>query len=257
MDKLLENRLPEIAKKMSCEIDDIKYAIERISRLDTSPGLQIGQQYNHPVLADIIVESSDDLESYNVRLTDTGVPNLRINDYYLRMSKDTSTTEKAKKFLQENIRSAQWIMEAIEQRRNTLLKVAKSVVKYQKDFFGRGQLYLKPLPMSKVAADIGVHIATVSRAVAGKYLQCHWGILPLRKFFSGGTHDDAGTAYSWEAVRAKLQQIIDREDKTNPLNDDEICKELFKEGITHLARRTIAKYRKILNVPPAKLRRKY
>ena len=257
MDKLLENRLPEITKKMNCEIDDIKYAIERISKLDTSPGLQIGQSRNHPVMADIIVESSDDFESYNVRLTDTGLPNLRISDYYVRLSKDTATPEKAKKFLQENIRSAQWIMEAIEQRRNTLLRVAKAVVRYQKDFFDKGQLHLKPLPMSKVAAEIGVHIATVSRAVAGKYLQCHWGILPLRKFFSGGMHDEAGTGYSWEAIRAKLQQIIDREDKAKPINDDKICEELAKEGITHLARRTVAKYRKILNIPPAKLRRKY
>jgi RNA polymerase sigma-54 factor len=257
MDKLLENRLPEIAKKMNCEMDDIKYAIERISKLDTSPGLQISQARNHPVLADIIVEYSDDLESYIVRLTDAGLPNLRINDYYVKLSKDAATAEKAKKFLQENIRSAQWIMEAIEQRRNTLLKVAKAVVKYQKDFFDKGQLYLKPLPMSKIAAEVGVHIATVSRAVAGKYLQCQWGILPLRKFFSGGTNDDTGTGYSWEAIRAKLQQVVDREDKANPLNDDEICKELVKEGITHLARRTVAKYRKLLSIPPAKLRKKY
>ena len=257
MDKLLENRLPEIAKKMSCDIDDIKYAIERISKLDTSPGLQISQPRNHPVLADIIVESSDDLESYNVWLTDTGLPNLRVSDYYLKMSKNAATTEKARKFLQENIRSAQWIMDAIEQRRNTLLKVAKVIVKYQKEFFDKGQLYLKPLPMSKVAAAVGVHIATVSRAVAGKYLQCNWGILPLRKFFSGGTNNAAGDSYSWEAIRGKLQQIIDREDKTNPLNDDEICKELAKEGITHLARRTVAKYRKLLSIPSAKLRKKY
>jgi RNA polymerase sigma-54 factor len=257
MDKLLENRLPEIAKKMNCDINDIKYAIERISKLDTSPGLQISQPRNHPVLADIIVESSDDLEGYNVWLTDTGLPNLRVSDYYLKMSKSAATAEKARKFLQENIRSAQWIMDAIEQRRNTLLKVAKVIVKYQKEFFDKGQLYLKPLPMSKVAAAVGVHIATVSRAVAGKYLQCDWGILPLRKFFSGGTNNAAGDSYSWEAIRGKLQQIIDRENKANPLNDDEICKELAKEGITHLARRTVAKYRKLLSIPSAKLRKKY
>ncbi len=117
---------------------------------------------------------------------------LRINDYYAKLAKDTETSEKTKDFLQNNIRSAQWIIDAIEQRKNTLLKVAKSVVKHQKDFFDKGQLYLRPLPMSKVADDVGVHLATVSRAVSGKYVQCPWGILPLRKFFSGGTEDVTG-----------------------------------------------------------------
>jgi len=102
-----------------------------------------------------------------------------------------------------------------------------------------------------------VHLATVSRAVAGKYIQCSWGILPLRKFFSGGMEDDAGKGHSWEAIRAKLQQIIDAEDKTKPLSDDQIRKELAQGGIKNLARRTVAKYRKLLNIPAARFRRRY
>jgi len=159
--------------------------------------------------------------------------------------------------LQNNLRSAQWIMEAIEQRKNTLLKVTQVIVKYQKDFFDKGQLHLRPLPMSKVADDVGVHLATVSRAVAGKYVQCSWGILPLRKFFSGGIEDVNGQAHSWEAVRAKLQQIIDEEDKAKPLNDDEIREKLLKSGIKKLARRTVAKYRKLMNIPAARFRKKF
>ena len=111
--------------------------------------------------------------------------------------------------------------------------------------------------MSKIADEVGVHLATVSRAVAGKYIQCSWGILPLRKFFSGGTEDTNGTGYSWEAIRAKLQQIIDAEDKTKPLSDDQIRKKLAEAGIQNLARRTIAKYRKLLNIPAARFRKKY
>ncbi len=111
--------------------------------------------------------------------------------------------------------------------------------------------------MSKVAEEVGVHLATVSRAVSGKYLQCAWGILPLRKFFSGGTEDTSGQAHSWEAIRVKLQQIIDEEDKTKPLNDDQIKEKLAEAGISNLARRTVAKYRKLMNIPTAKFRKKY
>jgi len=257
MDQLLANRLPDIARKMNCSVDAINRGIERMSKLDTSPGLQVGRNQNHPITADVIVQSSNDSAEYFVRLADSNLPNLRINDYYAKMSKDAGAGEKTRKFLQNNIRSAQWIIDAIEQRKNTLLKVAKAVVKFQREFFEKGQLYLKPLPMSKIADDIGIHPATVSRAVAGKYIQCSWGVLPLRKFFSGGTEDVNGEEHSWEAIRAKLQHIIDAEDKTKPLGDDEIRKKLMEAGIKKLARRTVAKYRKLLNIPAARFRKKY
>jgi len=257
MDELLENRLPDIAKKMNCSIDRINQAIKRMSNLDTSPGLQIGRDQNHPITPDVIVESVNNSGEYLVRLADSSLPGLRLNNYYMRMAKDNRVSEKTRKFLQNNIRSAQWIIDAIEQRKNTLLKVAKSVVKYQRDFFDKGPLYFRPLPMAKVADDVGVHLATVSRAVAGKYMQCPWGILPLRKFFSGGMQDDNGVAHSWEAIRVKLQQIIDEEDTSKPFSDDQIRKKLAEAGIKNLARRTIAKYRKLLNIPTARFRKKY
>jgi len=257
MDALLENRLPGIAKKMNCSIERINRAIERMSKLDTSPGLQIGPDQNHPITPDVIVEPCDNSGEYSVRLRDTDLPGLRLNPYYTRMAKDSQVGENARKFLQNNIRSAQWIMDAIEQRKHTLLRVTKAVVKYQKDFFDKGPLYLRPLPMSKVADDVGVHLATVSRAVAGKYMQCPWGVLPLRKFFSGGMEDDNGQAHSWEAIRVKLQEIIDAEDKTKPLSDDQIREKLAQIGIKNLARRTVAKYRKLLNIPTARFRKRY
>jgi RNA polymerase sigma-54 factor len=257
MKDLLENRLPEIAKKMNCSIEQINHAIERMSKLDTSPGLQIGPDKNHPIRADVIVEESEEDGHYLVRIADSDLPHLRINDYYTRLTKDNAAGEKIRKFLQNNIRSAQWIIEAIEQRKDTLLRVTRAVVKYQKDFFEKGQLHLRPLPMSKVADEVGVHLATVSRAVAGKYVQCPWGVLPLRKFFSGGMQDVNGRPRSWEAIRARLQQIIDAEDKTNPLNDDEIRQKLAETGIPNLARRTVAKYRKLLNIPTARFRKRY
>ncbi len=257
MDALLENRLPDIAKKMKCSVKAINLAVKRMSKLDTSPGLQIGPNRNHAITTDVIVEQLDDSADFTVRLADSDLPNLRVSKYYAKMAKDTKVSEKTKKFLQNNIRSAQWIMDAIEQRKNTLLKVTRAVVKYQRDFFEKGQLHLRPLPMSKVADDVGVHLATVSRAVAGKYVQCSQGILPLRKFFSGGTKDDNGDLYSWEAIRAKLRRIIDAEDKAKPLSDDQIRRKLAEAGINKLARRTVAKYRKLLNIPTARFRKKY
>ncbi|MBN1361426.1 MAG: RNA polymerase factor sigma-54 [Sedimentisphaerales bacterium] len=257
MDALLENRLPDIAKKMECGIDRIKQAVAHLSKLDTSPGLQVGRSENIAITPDVIVDSPNGSDELSVRLTENDLPSLRLNPYYTRMAQDTHVSESARKFLTNNVRSAQWIIEAIEQRKNTLLKVARAIVRHQQDFFEKGSLYLRPLPMSKIADEVGVHLATVSRAVSGKYLQCAWGILPLRKFFSGGTEDENGQAHSWEAIRVKLQQIIDEEDKTNPLNDDQIKEKLAEAGIPNLARRTIAKYRKLMNIPTARFRKRY
>jgi RNA polymerase sigma-54 factor len=257
MKELLENKLPDIAKKMNCSIDVINQAIEHLSKLDFSPGMQVGWDQNHPITPDVIVELLDNSDQYFVCLADYDLPRLKVNDYYAKMAKNTKTADKTKKFLQNNLRSAQWIIDAIEQRKNTLLKVTKAIVSFQKDFFEKGQLYLHPLPMSKIADEVGVHLATVSRAVAGKYVQCSWGVLPLRKFFSGGTEDVHGSSLSWEAIRAKLQQIIDAEDKSKPLNDEQIRKKLSELGIINLARRTVAKYRKLLNIPAARFRKKY
>ena len=257
MDALLENHLPEIARKMDCSIAQLNRAIERLSKLDMSPGLQVGRNESIPITPDVIVDSPDGEEDFTVHLPDAGLPSLRLNPTYLRMADDGHVNDKTKKFLQYNIRSAHWIIEAVEQRKSTLLKVAKAIVRHQRDFFEQGPLHLRPLPMSTVAGEVGVHLATVSRAVSGKYLQCGWGVMPLRKFFSGGMEDTNGQAHSWEAIRVKLQQIIDDEDKTKPFNDDQIKEKLAEAGIPNLARRTVAKYRKLMNIPTAKFRKKY
>lgn len=257
MDALLENRLPDIAKKMRCSLDRVNLAVERLRRLDTSPGLQISQSPNRPIAPDVIVEPVGDGGGYSVRLADDILPSLRLNDGYVRMAKDTEVNEKTREFLRNNIRSGQWIMEAIRQRRHTLVKVARAIVAHQREFFDKGPLYLRPLPMARVAEDVGVHVATVSRAAAGKYMQCPWGILPLRKFFSGGTEDRQGQEHSWEAIRVQLQRMIDAEDKTCPLSDDQIRRGLASAGFARIARRTVAKYRGLLNIPAARFRKRY
>jgi len=256
MDQLLENKLPQIAKKMKCPVEQINAAIQRLSKLDMSPGLQVGRDENYPITADVIVHSNDD-GNYAVLLVDTHIPNLRVNNFYSQMAKSRDINTKTREFLQQNIRSAQWLMDAIQQRKQTLLKVATVIVAHQSEFFEKGKLHLKPLPMALVAEQVGVHIATISRAVAGKYIQCSQGVLPLRGFFSGGTEDTNGQARSWNAIRAKLQQIVDAEDKAKPLNDDQLRDKLIETGIENIARRTVAKYRKLLNIPAARFRKKY
>lgn len=255
-DELLGNKLPQIARKMDCPVEQINAAIARMSKLDTSPGLGVGRNDNHAITADVIVEPSED-GGYVVRLTDTNMPNLRVNSFYARMAKDRKLDQKTREFLIQNIRSAQWFMDAIVQRKNTVLRVAQVVVDRQSEFFDKGKLYLKPLPMAVVADEVGVHIATVSRAVAGKYVQSPQGILPLRSLFNGGMQTADGRQHSWDAVKARLQQIVDEEDKSKPLNDDEIRDELANAGVGNIARRTVAKYRKILHIPTARFRKKY
>ncbi|MDH4202288.1 MAG: RNA polymerase factor sigma-54 [Phycisphaerae bacterium] len=255
-DELLENHLPKVARKMGCSLEQVNRAIERMSKLDTSPGLRVGRYDNHPITADVIVEPTPE-DGYRVSLTDTRLPNLRVNDFYQKMSQNRKIDDQTRQFLQKNIHSAQWFMDAIQQRKHTLLRVARAIVNHQKDFFDKGKLHLRPLPMSAIADEVGVHLATVSRAVSGKYVQCPQGILPLRSFFSGGMEDESGTEHSWDAVKAKLKEIVDNEDKSNPLGDDALRTKLEEAGMGTIARRTVAKYRKILNIPTARFRRKY
>lgn len=253
---LLENHLPQMAKKMQCSVEQINRAIERMGKLDLSPGLQIGRSDNHPITADVLVEPAEG-GGFIVSLADAYLPNLRVSGFYQKMARNRRIDEKTREFLQKNIRSAQWFMDAIAQRRRTLLKVAQAVVDHQEDFFEKGSLYLKPLPMAAIAEKVGVHVATISRAVAGKYVQCPQGILPLRSFFSGGLEDESGQERSWDAVKAKLQELVDGEDKANPLSDDDLRKKLSEAGMGNIARRTVAKYRKIMSIPTARFRKKY
>lgn len=255
-DELLENHLPRIAKKMNATLEQVNQAIERMSKLDTTPGLLVGRNENHPVTADVIVES-DEHDGYIIRLADTQQLNLRVNNFYEKMARNRGVDDQTRQFLQKNIRSAQWFMDAIQQRKQTLLKVAQSIVRHQKVFLSKGKLYLRPLPMATVADEVGVHLATVSRAVSGKYVQCSQGILPLRSFFSGGMEDDSGQERSWDAIKAKLQEIVDNEDKSSPFSDDALREKLAEAGIGDIARRTVAKYRKILNIPTARFRKRY
>ena len=249
------NRLPQIAKRTDKTIEQIKQAIANISHLNPRPGLLIGQRTAPIINPDVIVEI-DENDHVIVFINDGQVPQLYISGMYQKMAGDKGTDKAARQFIRRNIRSAEWIITAIQQRRETVRRVAEEVFKVQREFIELGPEALKPLPMANIAQKVGIHVATVSRAVAGKYAQTRRGIFPLRMFFSGGTTNAQGEDVSWDAIKAKLKELVDGEDKSKPLNDDELAEALQETGVK-IARRTVAKYRKLMGILPARKRKQY
>jgi RNA polymerase sigma-54 factor len=250
------NRYPQISKKLGRPIDEIQRGVKRLARLNPFPGKQIGRSDAPPITPDAIIYYDEDSDKYEIEMTNDPAPNLYISGMYRKMLKDRTQDKKTREFLSNNVRNARWLIESIEQRRSTIMRVIRAVVDAQRDFFDKGPEFLKPLPMIQVADQLGIHVATVSRAVSEKWIQTPRGVFPLRRFFSGGTTNAEGEDMSWDAVKEKLKTIISEEDTSNPLNDDEIVEKVRAQGIT-LARRTVAKYRKILNIPTARQRKKF
>lgn len=254
LDDLAQNRLPKVAQKTGITIDQLKHSIEKLRMLSLAPGRKLIQKSEPGLVPDAIVEFDADNDRYYAYLNDRRLPNLRVNQEYAKLAKDRAAPKPTRDFIKVNLANAQFLMEAIEQRRRTLLRVVEAVVAAQREYFDFGPQALRPLPMTKVAEQMGVHVATVSRAVAEKYLQTPRGVVPLRKFFSGGTTTDEGEQMSWDAIKAALLDIIEKEDKKDPLSDDALADELKKRGI-EIARRTVAKYRGQLNIPTGRLRK--
>jgi RNA polymerase sigma-54 factor len=250
------NRYPQISKKLDRPIDDIKTAVQRLGRLHPHPGKQVGTDDAQPITPDAVIYFDEETGKYEIEMTSDPAPNLYINGMWRKFLKEKKGDKKTREFLANNVRNARWLIESIEQRKSTIQRVIRAVVDAQVEFFDKGPEHLKPLPMIQVADQLGIHVATVSRAVSEKWVQTPRGVFPLRRFFSGGTTSAEGEEMSWDAVKEKLKAIIDNEDKHNPLNDDEIVVKLKDQGID-LARRTVAKYRKILNLPTARQRKQF
>ena len=251
---LLQNRLPRISETADMALDRINAAMELMRKLNLSPGRDLADEEVPPVIPDVIIEYDDELDEYTARLAGDVLPSLRVSDRYASMAKDRAQEKSTREFLTKSVRNAQWLIDSINQRKSTLLRVVNVVLARQREYFDQGSQYLKPLPMIEVADQLGVHVATVSRAVAEKWMQTPRGMVPLRKFFSGGTSTDSGRDMSWEAIKATLQEIVDAEDKTNPMSDEALSRVLKERGI-EIARRTVVKYRQQLGIPPARRRR--
>ena len=194
---------------------------------------------------------------YEVRLEDAYIPRLHISPHYRRMLAEEGQNPKVREFIKKKIESAKWLIESIEQRQSTLLRIVREIVSVQRAFFDFGLEHLKPLKMQQVADRVRVHVSTVSRALSDKYVQTPRGIYPLKFFFTGGTVSSDGTMESTVSIKQKVKDIVQREDKQHPLSDEEIARILKDELGLDIARRTITKYRKQLLIPSSRQRREY
>lgn len=253
LEDIAANRLPAIQRKTGYSMDKIQAVKRELHTLNPKPGAAFMETFVPTVTPDVIVELNDDGQ-YVVRLDDDRVPTLHISDYYRRRLQDPSASAEEKEYIKDKIGSAQWLIDSIEQRRSTLIKVSQAIVDHQKAFLDLGPEAIEPLKMQQIAQRVGVHVTTVSRAVDDKWIQTSRGILPLKRFFVGGTQTEDGDDVAWDTIRIKLQEVIDGEDKSKPLSDEDIIKELKKLGLT-VARRTVTKYRKRMGIPSSRQRR--
>lgn len=253
LEDLAENRLPQIEKKSGISIEQIQEAKLEFHHLNPKPGAAFLETYVPIVSPDVVLEMDRD-GNYQVRLEDDRVPSLRISEYYRQRLSDRNATAEEKEFIRRKIESANWLIEAIQQRRSTVKKVAQAIVDYQKKFLTDGPEYIEPLKMQQIADVVGVHVTTISRAVDDKWIQTPRGIFPLKRFFVHGTRSEDGDDVAWETIRLRLTEVIENEDKQKPFSDDDLVKELAKQGLT-VARRTITKYRKKLGIPSSRQRK--
>jgi RNA polymerase sigma-54 factor len=253
LEDLEHNRLPVIERKTGYAITLIQETLAELRKLNPKPGANFGDVFVPNVIPDVFVELGDD-GKYRVRLEDGRMPKLFISSTYRNILMDEKANAETREYIKRKINSAQWLIESIEQRRNTLTRVAQAIVDHQTEFLNKGPEFIEPLKMQQIAEKVGVHVTTVSRAVDDKWIQTPRGIFPLKRFFCGGTVSADGEEVAWDAVRLKLQEIIDHENKQHPLSDDELVKELAKHGLT-VARRTVTKYRKAMNIASSRQRR--
>ena len=254
LEDLAQNRLPVIERKTGFSIELIKAAYEELRLLNPTPGRGFQDIPAPNVVPDLYVEQ-DEAGKWSIRLEDEYTPRLHISRKYRELLKGNADP-KTKEYIKRKIESARWLMESIEQRYSTMRRVAQAIVDHQTDFLQNGPEAIIPLKMQQIADVVGVHVTTVSRAVDDKYIQTPRGIYPLKRFFGGGTTTSEGEEVAWDIIRLKLKGIVDAEDKDNPLSDDALVEKLAAEGYT-LARRTVTKYRKALNIPSSRQRREY
>ncbi len=215
LEDIQHNRLPVIQKRTGFDLETIQEAIEVLKHLNPKPGSKFTADNIPYVVPDIAVERTEAGE-YEVKLLDDWTPNIYISRRYIDMYRDKTADPKAKEFLKRKIQSAQWLIEAIEQRRSTLSKVTKAIIQHQRAFLDKGPEHIEPLKMQQIADQVGVHVTTVSRAVDDKWVQTPRGIFPLKRFFGGGTQTATGEEVAWETIKQKLLEIVGNEDKNNP-----------------------------------------
>ena len=255
LEQLAKKQYPKIAQALKITVQEVQELGVAISTLEPIPGRFFGDHDVIYIQPDVVVKKVD--HEYVAQINDDGLPRLRISPFYKKLLKEYKDNPKTKEYIRDKLRSAQWLVKNIQQRKETILKVAQNIIDVQKDFFDRGVTHLKPLTLKEIAERIGMHESTVSRVTTNKYMETPRGIFELKYFFSSGI----GSAYGGEttsstSVKDMIRTLIENEDKHKPLSDQKITELLNRRGL-NIARRTAAKYREELGVLSSKYRREY
>jgi RNA polymerase sigma-54 factor len=253
-EELINHRWSEISKRFGISPTDVQKAADEIKKLDPKPGLVYSAASDNYIIPDLIVDKIDG--KYHVFLNDANLPRLKLSRAYQEIARDKKKFEgENKEFISSKLNSANWMIQAIEQRRQTMLKVMNYIVDRQRDFFEKGVQHLKPLTLREVAEVISMHESTVSRVTNEKFVQTPRGVLPLKFFFSSGLSTTAGEDVSARGIKAQIEKLVSDEDPKHPLTDQAIVN-ILKESGVQIARRTVAKYRDQLGVLSARMRKR-
>lgn len=253
MKQLQTHQYADIGRQMGMSPEEVAHHVEIVRNLDPRPGARYGRQESNYIVPDVfVVKEGDD---YKVLLNDDGLPRLRISPTYRRMlDVREAGGDETRTYVKEKLRSALWLLKSVDQRQRTIYKVAESIVRHQRGFLDQGIAHLRPLVLRDVATDIGMHESTVSRVVANKYMHTPRGVFEMRFFFHSGITSSLGESVSSVTIKEKIRKMIEGEDAARPLSDSRIA-ELLDRGGLPLARRTVAKYREELRIPPSNLRK--
>jgi RNA polymerase sigma-54 factor len=251
-----QKKYMDIARKLKVTVQDVQDQCKLIAVLDPKPGLEVVLEDPKYVVPDLVVESVDG--KYVVYLNDRNVPRLRVSQHYHDelMREVRNGDSEAREFINARLKSAKWLIQTIEQRRRTMVKVMECIVRKQREFFDKGTAFLRPLTLQQVASEIGMHESTVSRVTTNKYVQTPRGVFELKFFFSSSLGTQDGGEVSAKSAKDKIRRIIEAESAKSPLSDQKIADMLKKDGL-NIARRTVAKYREQLNILPARMRKQY
>ncbi len=253
---LEQKKYPQMAKKLQAPLEEILRVVSVIERMDPKPGRAYDDARVQPIVPDVFVVKAG--EGYKILLNDEGMPRLRICQFYRDISPKGrgGSGSEASRYIKDRLQSATWLMKSIQQRQKTILRVAESIVRFQKAFFDRGIHHLRPLVLRDIAEDVEMHESTISRVVNNKYMHSPRGIFELKYFLSSSIQKAGGDAVASTSVKERIRKIVDGEDPKRPLSDQDIVGILAGAGIT-IARRTVAKYREMMGIQPSSRRRRF
>lgn len=253
-EELIAHRWSELSKRFGISAHDVQNAADDVAKLDPKPGLRYSAGDDNYIIPDLVVDKIG--QAYHIFLNDGNLPRLKLSRTYQEIARDKKKFDtESKDFIASKLNSAHWMIQAIEQRRQTMLKVMHYIVDRQRDFFERGVQALRPLTLREVAEAVGMHESTVSRVTNEKFVQTPRGVLPLKFFFSSGLSTSDGDDVSARGIKDQIEKLVSGEDTKNPLTDQAIVEILQQTGV-QIARRTVAKYRDQLGVLPARMRKR-